>query len=215
MTKIKEEFDRKEEENGGEGLTLVEFVYVMIKCLGAFIINQVDFVVQAVDLFRQVDVDDDGSMTWDEFTSYIVEAGLSQGQNVENKVKVTYRYQEMPSLDHNVHNNFIESVYHLPPPLSCVAAIEKGSEMLKLYRPSSDPSRAQLKQVKLVRHDTAYSPHEVLTCLVISQANLLVTSSQFSVTGPFHLSFWDIETLTLKHRATTQTPQTVRTMSCS
>ena len=50
------------------GLNLVEFVYVMIKSLGAFVVNQVDFVVQAVDLFRQVDVNDDGAMDWDEFT---------------------------------------------------------------------------------------------------------------------------------------------------
>ena len=68
VARIKEEFDQKSREYKGEGLTLVEFVFVMIKCLGAFVVNQVDFVVQAVDLFRQVDVNDDGSMTWDEFT---------------------------------------------------------------------------------------------------------------------------------------------------
>ena len=70
VAKIKDEFDTKSEEYQGEGLTLVEFVFVMIKCLGAFVVNQVDFVVQAVDLFRQVDVNDDGTMTWDEFTRY-------------------------------------------------------------------------------------------------------------------------------------------------
>ena len=68
VSKIKDEFDQKAIEHKGEGLTLVEFVFVMIKCLGAFVVNQVDFVVQAVDLFRQVDVNDDGTMTWDELT---------------------------------------------------------------------------------------------------------------------------------------------------
>ena len=141
--------------------------------------------------------------------SYIVEAGLAQGQGVENSVAVEYRYKFIPSVDHNVHNSHIDSVFRLPAPLNCVAAIERGSEMLKMYRPSSDPTRAQLKQTKLLRHDTAYSPHEVLTCLAIPEALTLVTSSQQAVTGPFHISFWDAHTLTLKRRVSTQTPHTV------
>ena len=142
-------------------------------------------------------------------TSYIVEAGLAQGTSLDNSVPVEYRYRFIHSVDHNVHNSPIDKVYRLPAPLSCVATIERGSEMLKLYRPSADPSRAQLKQMKLVRHDTAYSPHEVLTCLAIAEAAMLVTSSKQSLTGPFHISFWDADTLNLVHRVTTQTPHTV------
>jgi hypothetical protein len=38
---------------------------------------QVEFVVHALELFRQVDVNDDGGMEWEELVGYIVEAGLS------------------------------------------------------------------------------------------------------------------------------------------
>lgn len=98
--------------------------------------------------------------------------------------------------------------YALGMPVNCIGTIEHGGEMLKLYRPPTDPHRPSLQQMKLVRHDTAYSPHEVLTALVVTEMHILVTSSQQNVCGPFHLSFWDATSFHLKHRLETQTPQT-------
>lgn len=35
----------------------------------------IDFVTEAIELFKQVDVNGDGGMEWDEFSAFIVEAG--------------------------------------------------------------------------------------------------------------------------------------------
>ncbi len=64
---MKREFDKQ----GGRGLTLEEFVYVMKKAMGPFVFNITDFAVQLVELFRQVDVNGDGTLEWEEFTSFL------------------------------------------------------------------------------------------------------------------------------------------------
>jgi hypothetical protein len=76
MKALKEQFEEKDA--NGNGLNAAEFTYVMVKCLGAFVFNRVDFVVQCMEFFRQVDVNDDKSMEWEELTSYIVEAGMAK-----------------------------------------------------------------------------------------------------------------------------------------
>ena len=48
-----------------------------IRFAGLCCTSQVEFVVHALELFRQVDVNDDGGMEWEELVGYIVEAGLS------------------------------------------------------------------------------------------------------------------------------------------
>ena len=76
MRALKEQFEAKDV--NGKGLNAAEFTYVMVKCLGAFVANRVDFVIQCMEFFRQVDVNDDKSMEWEELTSYIVEAGMAK-----------------------------------------------------------------------------------------------------------------------------------------
>ena len=76
MIHLRETFETKDPD--GNGLNKAEFVFVMMKALGAFVTDKVEFVVHSLELFRQVDVNDDGGMEWEELVSYIVEAGLSK-----------------------------------------------------------------------------------------------------------------------------------------
>ena len=56
--------------NYKRGLTISEFLSVLMKCLGEFITDSVDFSMQVVELFKQIDVNGDGRVQWHEFTRY-------------------------------------------------------------------------------------------------------------------------------------------------
>lgn len=91
MELLKEQFEEKDD---GDGLSLSDFAYVMIKCLGTYVTNKVDFVTHVVELFRQVDINDDGGMEWEELTSYIVEAGMStSGADGAGSSRVQFLYE--------------------------------------------------------------------------------------------------------------------------
>ncbi len=65
--------------------------------------GQVEFVVHALELFRQVDVNDDGGMEWEELVGYIVEAGLSTSGAPRAAVSVAlvcHKSSQMPSSPH-------------------------------------------------------------------------------------------------------------------
>lgn len=207
VERVKQEFDAKAE-SMGRGLRMHEFLWVMLKCLGAFVLNGMDFVIQCIDLFRQVDVNGDDEMEWDEFTSYIVEAGMAQGHQLQTATSVRFAYRYLWSEDSNVHHGVVADIQRLRAPLNVIAVRESGSEMVRMFRPSSDPSRAQLKQVKSIRHDTAYTPHVVQSFVHCPGADVIVSSSQERVVGPFYVSFWDDVKLALKARVKVRTPQT-------
>lgn len=71
LTRLKCEFDR-----AGRGLSLQEFVSVMLDHVGWEPGNVVPFVEDLMELFAQVDVNGDGTMEWEEFTSAIIEGGM-------------------------------------------------------------------------------------------------------------------------------------------
>ena len=47
-----------------------EFVSVLHVCLARFISDEIDFACQVMELFKQIDVNGDGRVQWDEFTRY-------------------------------------------------------------------------------------------------------------------------------------------------
>ena len=64
------------EQNDDEGLSLAEFVHVMTSIMGKEISMREDvFAANLIEFFDQVDINGDGSMEWEEFTSFIVEMG--------------------------------------------------------------------------------------------------------------------------------------------
>ena len=78
---------RKEFEAQEEGLTQTDFVRVMLKYLKRESIDEFQLVSNLVELFAQIDVNGDGTMEWDEFTSFIVDTGNLAIENEPNSIQ--------------------------------------------------------------------------------------------------------------------------------
>ncbi len=62
--------------NEDEGLSLEQFVKVMLVHLNLpDTKDKVGLVKNLIELFKQIDVNNDGSMEWEEFTNHIIELG--------------------------------------------------------------------------------------------------------------------------------------------
>ncbi|KAJ0404067.1 hypothetical protein ATCC90586_008701 [Pythium insidiosum] len=71
LAQLKLDFERV-----GRGLTLHEFVAVMLDRVAWDEASVLPFIEDLVELFAQVDVNGDGTMEWEEFTSAIIEGGM-------------------------------------------------------------------------------------------------------------------------------------------
>jgi len=103
--------DRDLEGEEDEGLTLEEFVKVMFHCLrnrmnlleapsGGSVAPsiEVDFAAACIDLFRQIDVNGDGTLEWDEFSGFMMQLNHVSGDaNSICKTHKVYRKVGAPS----------------------------------------------------------------------------------------------------------------------
>lgn len=125
---LREEFEQKE-----EGLELSEFVYVMRKYLKRSSLSDAQLVSHLCELFAQIDVNGDGTMEWDEFTSYIVEAGTVERMNEPSSIRP---YSLTSWVDDAKHPLPISACYYFPG-IDRAAAFEARSNVLNLYNPET------------------------------------------------------------------------------
>jgi hypothetical protein len=71
LEKISEDFRK----NMKKGLTLLEYLKVMLKHLPD-IKDKVGLVKNLIELFKQIDVNGDETLEWDEFSNHIIELGM-------------------------------------------------------------------------------------------------------------------------------------------
>ncbi len=75
------------EQNDDDGLSLAEFVHVMTSILNMnHLMTEEQFAANLIEFFDQVDINGDGSMEWEEFTSFIVEMGMSEDDHQPNAI---------------------------------------------------------------------------------------------------------------------------------
>ncbi|DBA03065.1 TPA: hypothetical protein N0F65_003312 [Lagenidium giganteum] len=106
LTTLRRDFDRH-----GRGLSLNEFVSVMLDRVSWDVDNVVSFVQDLVELFAQVDVNGDGAMEWEEFTSAIIEGGMGTISDDTNWRDL--RYEENPHFT-DVLNRPTKRIQFLP-----------------------------------------------------------------------------------------------------
>lgn len=71
LEKISEDFRK----NPKKGLTLLEYLRVMLKHLPD-IKDKAGLVKNLIELFKQIDVNGDETLEWDEFSNHIIELGM-------------------------------------------------------------------------------------------------------------------------------------------
>ena len=125
------------------GLTIYEFIFVMSKFLDMAVKNKDDATSKKLsrmretekvsalsELFAQIDINGDGTMEWEEFTSYIVESGLHASADGPTAIQ---RYQPAKLWeDTSKHKQDIVKMYHFPK-TRAIGAIEENSSYLKIY----------------------------------------------------------------------------------
>ncbi|KAG7388097.1 hypothetical protein PHYPSEUDO_013057 [Phytophthora pseudosyringae] len=108
LTRLKDDFDR-----AGRGLSLPEFVNVMLDRVSWEPASVVNFIEDLVELFAQVDVNGDGAMEWEEFTSAIIEGGMgSAGGGNDDAVGAVAQLRD---LQYEEHPRFVDTAVNRPP----------------------------------------------------------------------------------------------------
>ncbi|GMF52469.1 unnamed protein product [Phytophthora fragariaefolia] len=108
LTLLKEDFDR-----AGRGLSLREFVSVMLDRVSWEPESVVNFIEDLVELFAQVDVNGDGTMEWEEFTSAIIEGGMGSSGGGNDDVVGTVA--QLRDLQYEEHPRFVDTAVNRPP----------------------------------------------------------------------------------------------------
>jgi WD40 repeat protein len=131
------------------GLTIYEFIFVMNRFLDMAIKNNDDATSKKLsrmkeaekvcalsELFAQIDINGDGTMEWEEFTSYIVESGLNASTEGPTAIQ---RYQSAKLWeDTSKHKHEIQKMYYFPK-TKTIGSIEGNSPVLKLYNGGCQP----------------------------------------------------------------------------
>ena len=120
------------------GLTLHQFVSAMLLHLeedeGED--GRTSLVADLIELFKQVDVNGDGHMDWDEFTAFVIEAGMVSGKSTASQEQ---RYAE---------DEAFECAAHMPrhcryfAELRLLAVCENEHSMLRFFDPHTLPGPA-------------------------------------------------------------------------
>lgn len=201
VKRIRGLFDLK---GGSDGLSMSEFLYVLDRCLGMWIINKTDFFCQMIDMFRQVDVNGDESMEWEEFSTYLISMGV-QTRNDPRFFSTKFMYTYTDGLDRTTHltpiiklQAFQDSAVNRP----VLCAIERGSQMVRVWKPVEKMNRLRLSAGRTFRHDTAFHPHAVLAALYIPELDILATTSSLKG-STFYITFFNATTSAQLHRLVT------------
>mmetsp|Transcript_32203 Transcript_32203/g.102435 ORF Transcript_32203/g.102435 Transcript_32203/m.102435 type:complete len:1151 (-) Transcript_32203:159-3611(-) len=133
MSTLKAEFELK----GDEGLTLAEFVSVMKQALD-IAANAKDFasedqlIVNLCELFAQIDVNGDGTMEWEEFTSFILESNMASYGNEPDTVHDYIFSSTVKLADVGRSGAVISKAYYFPEN-DRVAIVEDRSTFFRTY----------------------------------------------------------------------------------
>ncbi|KDO23734.1 hypothetical protein SPRG_10512 [Saprolegnia parasitica CBS 223.65] len=130
---ISDEFKVREATLGGDGLPLQDFVEIMLRALPKpkHATEKAETIAGLVDLFNDIDVNGDGTLEFNEFTSYCVDAGM-----VATRVKVAplkYQYIKNRSfVDRTTQGASIEKLKWCSD-LKRALAVEASSSCVKVY----------------------------------------------------------------------------------
>lgn len=161
--------------------------------------EELDRVGKLKELFAEIDVNGDGTMQWEEFTEFLIDAGMVSRE--EMSVDAVKKYHPSPLVDNDRHADIIEQIRYFPQ-LDKIAVLEHRSLNPKVYRAENCALQKSLaaehiQSVLAVEHcfrqantkPIALPKNESKSSLgeePISSFSYLVTAG-----GDCRLNFWD------------------------
>ena len=153
--------------------------------------DEVQFAMQAVDLFKQMDMRGDGCLSWEDFSSFVMQMDLTDAED-QHKLHLSQRYCSVMLVPtESVHP--IRQVEFFTQPVGRIAVLHEDSEVVQIMVPpefEGEPPRISGS----LRHHTAYKPHRVLAAHHVEGQDTVVTSSTAGIAGPHYLTAWDLPT---------------------
>ena len=127
ISALQKEFEKEE-----DGLTLTDFVFLMKRYIKSSSFDDVELVANLRELFLQIDVNGDGTMEWDEFTSYIVDCG---NKDIDSELHHIPPYFQV-SIDERTYARVsnVARVQYLPG-LEKFSIFENASKVFGVYDP--------------------------------------------------------------------------------
>ncbi|ETV94161.1 hypothetical protein H310_12161 [Aphanomyces invadans] len=179
-------------------LSVDEFVFIMIKCLHDHIHNELEFVMSVIELYETIDVNGDGSLEWDEFAGYIVDAGIAKAEEAivaQSTIKLysplVFKGGAANSIQPMVADRtYIQQVAILAG-RQALAYFEHGSDVVHIYLFGHDRD-AEPRFASTIRLHTAYQAHKVLCIEDIATRSSLAISSLLTMGC---ITLWDVTRL--------------------
>jgi hypothetical protein len=125
LEKISEDFRKSNK----KGLTLLEYLKVMLKHLPD-IKDKVGLVKNLIELFKQIDVNGDETLEWDEFSNHIIELGMVRKD--KTFIDAIKNYYASDIVDDEKHDTEVEHLYFIEK-LKHLLVMERDSKRFKVY----------------------------------------------------------------------------------
>ena len=181
LEQIKKDFKRKD-----NGLDISQFVMVMLHHLKECD-NKIQRVESLLELFRQIDVNGDETMEWEEFTNYIVELGMVRKD--DTFIDSIKEYYMSHVKDEEKHEAEVEYMFYFGEKLNQLLIMERDNKKFKVY----DATTGKCENRGVTGHTGA-----VIAAEYIKEQDIIVTSANDN-----SLNFWDAQTYIFRARKST------------
>jgi WD40 repeat protein len=175
-----------------DAVDVIRFVELMLEHLDGHGQDEEDLTRMFCELFTQIDIGATETLSWDDFTSYVVGAASGSADNEAGTLTSDIQtYIPSRSVDQSKHTNGIEQVFYFSE-IDRLVCCEQKQHSFKLYHPKS------------LHLDREVFGHRgcVMGADLLSSRHYLATASNDLTIG-----FWDTKHYQLRQRIPTSTVQ--------
>eukprot|EP01022_Parablepharisma_sp_SALTPOND_P017929 TRINITY_DN2914_c0_g1_i1.p2 TRINITY_DN2914_c0_g1~~TRINITY_DN2914_c0_g1_i1.p2 ORF type:complete len:945 (-),score=108.06 TRINITY_DN2914_c0_g1_i1:6739-9573(-) len=185
-----EEIKKYFSKGGEEGLTIDQFVYIMLCNLQHSTKEEEKrLVLSLIDLFEQIDVNGDQHLEWKEFTNHIIELGMVRKDNTY--VDAIKNYKMSTKEDKDKHETEVKKLYYFDE-IQQLISLERDSRKFKYYDVTKQKTKWRPKEGPL-------HTGTVLSAEYIPKWELLATTANDN-----SINFWAVkEDYAFKNRIST------------
>jgi len=174
LEEIKKYFNKESD----EGLTIEQFVYIMLNNLQHSEKEERKLILTLIDLFEQIDVNGDQHMEWKEFTNHIIELGMVRKDNTY--VDAIKSYKMSNKEDKDKHETEVKKLQYVKE-LNQLISLERDSRKFKYFDVAQQKTKWRSKESQL-------HTGTVIAAEYIKDCGLLATTANDN-----SINFWAAE----------------------